>query len=166
MGYSIRRWADFSEPPIYRYTLGREWDRALKRLLFILLNPSTADASYDDPTNRRGVSFAKRWGYGAVVFVNLFAYRTPLPRAMKQALDPIGPANNDWIRKEVALADRVIAAWGDNGRFRRRDRVVMRMVPGMYCLGLNKNGSPKHPLYVRGDTKPVRFVAPGYARRL
>lgn len=154
---SIRRWADFSSCRTWRYTLGRVWDKSLPRLLFILLNPSTADEQHDDPTNRRGIGFAQSWGYGSVVFVNLFAFRTSKPSEMKRAIDPVGPENDRYIREQAVLANRVIAAWGVHGNYRRRDRVVRRMVDNMFCLGLTKDGHPKHPLYVTRDTWPIAF---------
>lgn len=153
----IRRWAEFSDCGTYRYTLGREWDESLRRLLFILLNPSTADAQHDDPTNRLGVGFAKRWGYGSVLFVNLFAFRTPYPVDLKRASDPVGPDNDHWIQLEATRADRIVAAWGVHGVYRRRNRAVMRQVQGMYCLGLTKAGHPLHPLRQPGNLELVPF---------
>lgn len=99
----------------YRYQLGRTWsDGPIAR--FIMLNPSTADATEDDPTIRRCISFAKREGAGAISVVNLFAFRATKPADMMKATDPIGPENNDhlreWVGHEFGFAKLVIAAWG------------------------------------------------------
>ncbi len=144
----IKRSADFSLDWKYRYTLIREWDEHRPRCLFILLNPSTADAEHDDPTNRRGISYAFDWGYGACVFCNLFAYRTPHPKVMKAEPEPIGPDNDSWILKEHAKADVTVAAWGTHGVHKGRDKQVLELLPTVHHLGLTKHGHPKHILYL------------------
>lgn len=112
---TLRRSADFSSCRTWRYTLIREWDDQKPRLLFVLLNPSTADAEKDDPTNRRGIGFASRWGFGSVVFVNLFAIRSPDSKTIKQVSDPIGPENDHYIERESSRANKIICAWGVQG---------------------------------------------------
>lgn len=150
----IKRSADFSPDRKYRYTLTRVWDATRPRCLFILLNPSTADAERDDPTNRRGITFAMDWGYGACVFCNLFAFRTPYPGLMKAMVDPVGPDNDRWILKEHARADITIAAWGTHGAHRARDLEVLDLLPAMHHLGLTKHGHPKHILYLPKTLTP------------
>lgn len=86
----VERWAQLSACRTYRYTLGRRWSAELPRLLMVLLQPSTADAERDDPTNRRGMGFARDAGFGSLVFVNLFALRSPDPRTLRAARDPVG----------------------------------------------------------------------------
>lgn len=155
----IRRWADFSPCRTWRYILGRAWDADLPRLLFILLNPSTADELHDDPTNRRGIGFARRWGYGSVVFVNLFAYRSPHPRIMKASRSPIGPWNDDCILAEAEEADKIVCGWGTHGAHRRRHQHVVKLLKDfdLYCLGTTKQGYPKHPLYLPNDQNLMPF---------
>ncbi len=159
---NIERTAIFSPCKTWRYTLGRHWDRSKGYVLFILLNPSTADATYDDRTNVRGQGFARDWGFGGVVFVNLFAFRTKDPKVMKEAPDPIGPHNDAHIAEQLSNADQVVCAWGTDGTHRGRDRQVrtdLRQIPKdsgivfpVYHLGLTKNGHPRHPLYLKADT--------------
>jgi len=161
----IRRSAEFSRCRTWRYTLVREWDDDLPRLLFILLNPSTADEEKDDPTNRRGIQYAIDWGYGACTFCNLFAFRTPYPKEMKAAPDPVGPANDATIKWHYENADLVVAAWGADGSHRGRDRQVYGLLPDLQCLGMTKAGHPKHILYLKSDEKPrpwipAKFSAP------
>jgi len=98
------------EDGLYRWRLWRLWDASRPRLLWVLLNPSTADARDDDPTLRRCVGYAVRWGYGAVDLVNLFALRSTDPRALRSAADPIGYANDAHIAVAVQAADLVLCA--------------------------------------------------------
>lgn len=150
----IKRSADFSPDRKYRYTLIREWDASKPRCLFILLNPSTADAEHDDPTNRRGINFAMSWGYGACVFCNLFAFRTPYPKVMKAEREPVGPENNQWIYTEYERAAITIAAWGTHGGHRNRDQDLLKLLPDLHHLGLTKHGHPKHILYLPKTLTP------------
>lgn len=156
----IRRTAQFSSCRIWRYTLERYWGDG-PFVTFVLLNPSTADEKRDDPTNRRGISYAKQWGYDGCVFVNLFAVRTPDPKVMKQAIDPIGPDNDRWIRRMCAPAGLVVAAWGTHGSYRYRDWEARQIIHGFNpkCLGMTKRGHPKHILYLRADAQLEEFKA-------
>ncbi len=162
--FAIRRSADFSPCRTWRYTLKRVWDYNLPPVLFVLLNPSTADEVQDDPTNRRGIGYAIKWKYGGVTFVNLFAYRTPQPKLLKQAREPVGPDNDKWILKEAEEArkgGKVILAWGVHGAFRERDLEVLELLDTagipMWCMGLTQAGHPKHILYLPGDLEPVEY---------
>jgi hypothetical protein len=93
--------------------------------------------------------------------LNLFAFRTTQPRELKRALDPIGPDNDTHLLTEVSAADRVIACWGDHGRFRGRDRDVVDLLVAkaalFECLLKNKSGAPHHPLYLKLGIRPQRF---------
>ena len=156
MSDGIKRSAAFSPCRTWRYTLERYWGHG-PHLLLILLNPSTADETYDDPTNRRGQSFARAWGYKGVVFCNLFAYRTPYPKEMKAATDPVGPDNDGHIMRQADMAGQVVVAWGAHGGYRDRHAEVLDLLRNRNidpkCFGLTKRGYPKHPLYLRADTK-------------
>lgn len=150
----------------YRYTLWRMSPSDLFEMSignwtpyinFILLNPSTADETNDDPTIRRCVGFAKEWGYGAVCITNLFAYRATEPHAMKSVADPIGPENDRWLVECSKNAEITVAGWGVHGGLHRRNIIVTEMIPTLTCLGTTKDGYPKHPLYLRKDLKPIPF---------
>ena len=149
--------AELSPCRRYRYALWRTWDDALPRVMFIGLNPSTADETVDDPTLRRTMDFARRWGYGGVGNGNLFAYRATDPKAMMAADDPVGPDNDNWLRRLARGADLVVAAWGNDGGFLARSAVVRAMLPDLHCLKINASGEPAHPLYQRADTRPRPF---------
>lgn len=125
--------------------------------MFIGLNPSTATAAADDPTIRRCVGFAKAWGFGSLVMANLFALRSTDPAALSRAADPIGPRNNWWLAFERARVKSIIAAWGAQGTLHSRSDQVVSRFGEMYCLGLTRNGQPRHPLYLPGDAEMVRF---------
>ena len=151
--------ATFSRCRTWRYTLERCWDENLPVALFVLLNPSKADEHVDDNTLRRGIGFARRWGYGSVVFVNLFAFCATEPADMKAAGDPVGPENDDWIVTKVLESDLIVLAWGHHGSHRGRDLEVLELLRGYDCytLGTTKYGHPKHPLRLRADTRLHRL---------
>ena len=151
-------WARFSHDEKYRYLLGRRISDSPRRLLFIMLNPATADATQNDPTIRRCIGFAERWGYGLLEIANLFAYRTPYVSELRRADDPIGPDNDEWICHALNVADKVILAWGNHGAYMNRSLQIRRMAletAQPYHLGLNKTGEPKHPLYLPSATIPT-----------
>lgn len=159
--------ATFSRDRRYRYRLWRIWDRSLGIVAFVMLNPSTADATRDDPTIRRCVAFARRWGYGGVEVVNLFGLRATEPRDLCRARDAVGPANDRYLRRVGRRASLVVIAWGVNGAI--RGRTVRRLIglAGARCLGTTRSGEPRHPLYVRSDTRLVaaRAQPPAVTRR-
>lgn len=145
----------FSECRRYRYTLWREWDFTLSAknyLMVIGLNPSTADETLDDPTIRKCIGFARRSGFGALCMTNLFAFRATDPREMKKAYDPIGPGNDEALAACAGGTGSILAAWGTHGSHMERAAQVAEMFPDLICLGVNSDGSPKHPLYVSYET--------------
>ena len=147
--------AMFSPCRTYRYTLWRIWSEVEPVVAFVGLNPSTADESVDDPTIRRCIGFAESWGYGGLVMLNLFAYRATDPNVMKRVADPVGPDNDGYLCSQSNMCGRIIAAWGVHGLHRGRANRVRLMIDNLHHLGLTKGGHPKHPLYLRGDTKPT-----------
>ena len=150
--------ANLSRCGTYRYTLWRVWDDSLPYVNFIGLNPSTADATLDDPTLRRCMDFARRWGFGGSCTTNLFAYRATQPKALKTASDPVGPANNRWIRKISSTAGLVLVAWGNHGSFLHRDKQVLAMLPEpLHCLKVSATGHPAHPLYQQKTCSPIPY---------
>lgn len=161
--------AQLSEDGWYRYRLDRWWDEARPRLAWVMLNPSTADASADDPTIRRCIRFTKDWGYGGLLVVNLFALRATDPRTIDRHPDPVG-AQNAQALQEAVSAHQVILAWGARvgemaGETREYAAAAARVItapgaslfPPVLCLGRTATGHPRHPLYVRADTAPVPF---------
>lgn len=141
----------------YRYILRRWWGPDNEKiLLWILLNPSTANAQADDATLRRVMSFTRREGYSKLDILNLFAFRSKKPADLRRAGDAIGPENNTYIRQAVARADKIIIGWGEHGRFQERDRAVLSLLPPvLWSFGTTKGGSPRHPLYLK-STEPLR----------
>ena len=127
--------------------------------VFIGLNPSTADEVEDDPTIRRCVDYAKRWGYGALCMVNLFAYRETDPNVMKAQVRPVGADNDRWLLACAKDAGIVVAAWGTHGTHLQRDQAVKQLLVGkLSCLGQTKGGHPKHPLFIKADVKPCSYA--------
>ena len=152
------RTASLSRDGRYRYTLSRVWDATAPLVLFVGLNPSTADHRQDDPTIRRCVRFASDWGFGGLLVANLFALRSSSPRALDHAVDPVGRYNDRWLRRLSSQAALTVAAWGGYGTRLGRDRIVQRLLREPCCLGLTMNGHPRHPLYVRATMKPIPLL--------
>jgi hypothetical protein len=160
----------------YRYTLWRDWpmsdgeerqgfDRERAYAMFIGLNPSTADEVEDDPTIRRCIGFAKSWGYGALCMTNLFAFRATNPKELYRNSNVVGAENDEWIKRCAKGACVVVAAWGKDGDHLYRDQDVPYMLAQLEgfpserfkCFGRNKDGSPKHPLYLAKTTPLIPF---------
>lgn len=148
--------AKFSDCGKYRYALWRKWDSTKPFIMFIGLNPSTATAIMDDPTIRRVKRFAKDWGYGGVYMANLFAFVTPYPEELLTCEDPIKD-NDMWLITIGSKCKDVLFAWGSFKEAKDRAKQVSEMFPSAICLGLTKDGSPKHPLYVAAKTSQINF---------
>ena len=156
--------AKISECGKYRYSLKRIWDEEKSLVAFIALNPSTADEVDNDKTINRCIDFAKSWGAGGMCMFNVFAYRATDPTDMKAQDDPIGSENDNYLAK-LSNVDKIIVCWGNDGLHRDRANHVREILKNtgqdkLYCLDINKNGEPKHPLYVRGSTKPTLYEYP------
>ena len=145
--------AEFSACRQYRYSLSRIWDPLLPTIAFVGLNPSTADENINDATVRRCIGFAKTWKYGGLILVNLFAFRSTDPVALRKTADPIGPENDASIIRHCESAKRVVAAWGTHGCLLDRDEQVLGFLARPFCLGVTNGGAPKHPLYLAGNTR-------------
>ena len=156
----------------YRYTLDRQWGPANDAqcdkgmLLWVMLNPSTADAEKDDNTIRRCINYSKAWGYSGLMVGNLYAFRATNPIDMFDAKDPVGPDNDRWIDVMAKHSERIIAAWGGAGSSHRRDAVLdrLRRFGVVYSLGTTVDGSPRHPLYLKKWLLP-RVYAPIHEHR-
>jgi hypothetical protein len=179
--------AVFSEDQRYRYLLWRVWSypmlaetepawtvsktrsgagvtlsRNRSVVAFCGLNPSTADATQDDPTIRRCVGFAKAWGYAGLLMVNRFSFRSTDPKRLPADPDERqGYGGRDWFAKAVSCCDLLVCAWGANypeDSKRLSDDLRFNHGSLVHHLGLTKDGHPRHPLYLRGDTQPVRWA--------
>lgn len=150
----MNRWAVFDPERRWRYVLGREWAPALPTLAVVGLNPSFADHLQDDPTTRREVAFAARWGFGRLLKVNLFAFVSTDPMGLTEAADPIGPDNDRHIITSADEASLVLVAWGNGGELYGRDLAVTKLLGArpLKCLGRTKDGQPRHPLYLKSET--------------
>jgi hypothetical protein len=140
----------------YRYRLTRGPE---PRLPIVMLNPSTADASQDDPTIRRCMGFARRQGYAGITVCNLFALRSKDPKALRPHKDPFGPENDLYLAELVRSAPpqrEVLCAWGRHGHLFGADvhasLILHKAGAFLVCLGVTKEGLPRHPLMVAGDT--------------
>jgi hypothetical protein len=152
--------ATFSADRAHRFRLWRRWGTNMPAC-FLLLNPSVANETQLDPTLRRCRSFAKAWGCGGMVVVNLFALVSPYPEALLTHPDPVGDGNDEAIARAARESSIVIAGWGAHPKAKERAEHVVDMLRGvceLKCLGKTKDGHPRHPLYVRGDTVAVPFA--------
>lgn len=169
-GVDMECGAEISACQMYRYVLWRRWDKTKPRLIFIMLNPSTADAQQDDATIRVCMGRARRMDMGGIRVLNLFAYRATRPEALDIVDDPVGPENDNYIQRYLGMREfsdgrpePMIAAWGDGGLRKGargpRWREVVSLICGemgdaLLSLGLTKAGQPKHPLRIGYDVTP------------
>jgi hypothetical protein len=155
----LERAAYLSECGTYRYLLTRRWRPGRGHVVWIMCNPSTADAEQDDPTIRRCVGFSRSWGFNALAVVNVSAYRSTDPRGLPD--DP-GPENDRWLRATtlaaVAGGGLVVAAWGSVAPASLVERAVRALPPETHCLGVTRDGAPRHPLYLPATARPERWT--------
>jgi hypothetical protein len=145
----------------YRYRLDRWWSDEGGCVAWVMLNPSTADATMDDPTIRKCIGFSKHWGYGRLIVVNLFALRSTDPAALAKHADAVGIHNDQHITQALEVADEVIVAWGcqqhmSTEMLNRRPLQLAKMLPldvEVNCLGYRKDGAPRHPLMLAYSTE-------------
>lgn len=158
--------AEFDDDRVYRYALSRVWDPAKPMMMFIGLNPSTADEKKLDATMRRVVGFADREGYGGFWMGNLFAFRATKPKVMKAAPMPVGPENDHWLKTMANRCDVVVCGWGTHGGWLDRDQAVLRLLEGfrMKALKITAGGFPSHPLYLRSDSPLIDYQRTEVAR--
>jgi len=147
----MNKTANISPCGKYRYMLGRIWDKNKKIVLYIGINPNTADDKIDNPTITRLIGFSKEFGYGGMIVVNLFAYRTPNPKDLLLVEDPVGPLNESALITFGITCDDVVFMWGDSPTL-GRDKIAPEMFPLALCFGRSKRGNPKHPLYLKTGT--------------
>ena len=153
--------ATFDVTRRFRFRLSRVWDPGGPRVCFVMLNPSTADASTLDPTVRRCAGYASAWGAGALEVTNVFALRSTDPAGLSRVDDPVGPGNDGAILAAAGAADRVVCAWGTRATLLDRHAAVLDLLRGAgiapTALRLTRDGFPGHPLYLRRDAVAVRI---------
>lgn len=154
----------FSPDRQHRYTLLHQPEPLLggnRLLMWIGLNPSTADETQLDPTLTRILGFTRREGYDGFIMTNLFGFRATLPKDMRAAPDPVGPDNDKWLLTSARRCGKVVAAWGSHGSFLDREAQVCALLKDfeLVCLSRNADGSPGHPLYLK-KTAPLMPFGP------
>lgn len=126
-----------------------------------MLNPSTADEKVLDPTCSRARDFAERWGFGALLVTNVFAWRATDPQDMKAVCDPVGRGNDAAIVRAAKQSAIVVCAWGNHGAHQQRSPAVLRLLRdagiALHVLRVNAGGEPAHPLYLSGTLRPRRW---------
>lgn len=155
--FAVIKGATFSECRKYRYALWRIWDEEKPFIMFVGLNPSTANENKDDATIRRVVSMSNQWGYGGVYMLNCFPFISTNPNDLK---DCNNISKNDCFLETIGeLCDTIVFAWGnfDIVVEKSRDIALTQMFPNAKCLIKNKNGSPRHPLYVPSTVQMVEW---------
>lgn len=126
----ITKAAQLSDCGTYRYRLSRHWDVTRAALVYVMLNPSTADAEVDDQTIKRCMHYARREEFGGIEVLNLYALRSPYPAALWAHPDPVGPENDAHLR------------------------LILRE----QCLGTTKDGHPRHPGRLANDQPLQRWT--------
>jgi hypothetical protein len=168
---TTRSWALFDDTQAYRYALGRKWGDGNRTILWIMLNPSTADHLVLDPTLRRCMDFSKKWGFDEMVICNAFAYRSTDPKNLLKVDDPVGLDNPKIIQLFMDQCLKIVCGWGTN--VKKLNKIMSPVIKWaneadrfLYCLGVTKEGYPKHPLYVHGDTNGEIFWEPTWTHQL
>lgn len=153
--------ATFSPCDSFRYLLWRTWLTGEGTLMFLMLNPSTADASKNDPTIERCQRRAVQLGYRQLIVANIFAYRSTDRSVLKTLADPVGPDNDDAILQAARAASKIVCAWGVDGTIMQRSAKVRELLRefDLWSLKLTAGGEPGHPLYVEYDVEPALLQA-------
>lgn len=153
----MRREAIISPCGLFRYRMERMWDDSLPWITWVMLNASTADAQRDDATTRKVVAFSRGFACGAVWIVNLFAFRSPSPRSLRKAADPVGPRNSKHLAEVLDSVDDIVVAWGAEAMAREPGErfawLAEQANRKLLCLGTTVRGAPRHPLYLPAATK-------------
>lgn len=152
----------YSPRMTHRYAFGRWWGPMVvaQSDVWVLLNPATGDTELRRrPTLEKCLKRSRADGRTGVIIVNLFAHRDTDPRALQDAADPVGPANDDVLRALTRAGSRTIAAWGAGGRLHDRSVAVTELLNDVLCLGTTRQGQPRHPLYVADNTPLIPWTA-------
>lgn len=163
----LQRSAVISECGKYRYRLERDLGYGGRSIAFIMVNPSTADASVDDATIRKCIGFAERHGFGRLIVGNKFAWRATDVKELRAAPDAIGPENDAHLERIMRDADLIAVAWGPlsklpdrlRSRWRKVASIAERAGRPLHCFGTAQDGHPRHPLMLAYDTKLAEWSA-------
>jgi len=154
--------ARFSACRRWRYLLWRCWDASKPVANFLMLNPSTADEVQLDPSCTRARNYAERWGYGAVIITNIFAWRSTDPAQLRVVQNPVGRGNDRAILEAAKAAKLVVCAWGNHGEHLGRANTIVDLLAKnrirLHALRVNGGGHPAHPLYLPGTLAPQRLL--------
>ncbi|MBM7598977.1 hypothetical protein JOC34_001345 [Virgibacillus halotolerans] len=160
----IKTEAIFDKSEAYRFSVKRIWNDKKPKATMIMINPNPNDHLKQGPTAVRVINYLMDRDYGAIEFVNLFAYRTIRSKELKTSMhkiDIVGKGNNQFILDAVELADLTIVAWGNDGGIHGRDKEVLKILKGheLMCFGITNKGRPKYPLGIAGfnDMKLIKY---------
>lgn len=152
--------ANFSPCRKYRFALWRIWDTSKPLVMFIGLNPSTANETEADPTIKSVIRIAKHNGFGGVYMMNCYPMVSTDPSKLLTNSYPMEVIENELLLVIASQkCSEVVFAWGnfkvvqDTGR----DQELIKLFPNAKAIAVNKNGSPKHPLYCRSNSPLVPF---------
>ena len=154
---SIPSGAIFTDDRKYRYALWRIWNPTKQIRLQIGLNPSSANEVRNDPTITRGIKRASNDGFGGFIQANMYAYVSTNPNVLLGDGDFIGELNDDYIRYLTGIAGQTICGWGSFKPVFKRATQVLSMIKESYCLGVNSDGQPKHPLYIGYEVPVIKY---------
>jgi len=156
----LKSTAIFSEDKQYRYVLTRVWKEPSNPILWIMLNPSTADEYQLDPTLTRCLNFSQDWNFSEMIICNLFSLRSTNPKNLYSHKNPIGPENLKYILEESKRANMIMVGWGNHSNLdiNWRNNLLNSLNKSLYCLGRNKNGNPSYPLYKSSKLKPILYL--------
>lgn len=150
--------AILSEDKEYRYMLSRTWNKNKKIIMFVWLNPSTADDKINDPTITRCINYTKEWWYWWFIMCNLFAYRSTNPNNMKKYKNPIWKDNDKYIELYYNKTEKVICMWWNHWNFMMQSKNFKeKYKEKLFFLEKNKSWEPKHLLYSKSNLKPRKF---------
>ena len=153
--------AKFSKCKQHRFVLWRGWDMTKPFILFIGLNPSRGNDFYNDPTITRCINFSKSWGFGGMLFGNLFSKISPKPDVIKNDLDTANhPKANEYLMRMISMADTVVFCWGSWKFIDNRKYFIHTLCDGkesVKCFSKNKDGNPKHPLYIKSSAQLINY---------
>ncbi|MEE3035291.1 MAG: DUF1643 domain-containing protein [Bacteroidota bacterium] len=146
--------AILSDDRKHRYLLSRIWNQNNENILFIMLNPSSADEDLDDRTTKKIIRFSKKWGFGGLYICNLYTYRTSSPKKLFSLAKNKRGSNKDEIKKHAKKCSKVVYAWGNKEKV---PSWLNEMVLNPTYIELSKEGVPKHPLYLKSNLRPRYF---------
>jgi hypothetical protein len=159
----MKKSAIFNETREYRYILTREWDSSLRKILYIMLNPSTASHEVEDRTSKQCLFFAKKFEYGSLEVVNLFSIIATDPKKLKHVLNPIGNDNDRYILEAAKRADTIVVAWGEKHFINKRNKNVLSILKSngheLYCLDVAKSGHPRHPSRMKHNIDNLKIYS-------